>query len=171
MIVPYAPGGNADIMARLVGQRLGENSASRSSSTTAPARAVSSAPTRGQSAARRLFDRAVASSLATNPSLIKTLPYDANRDLAPITMVGSTPLILAAYPGLAASNVEGTRRAGESETGPVELRILRSRLAANLAGTLFNFMTGINIVHVRTKAQRRRPPTCWAATSRCFTRA
>ena len=43
----------------------------------------------------------VASSLATNPSLIKAMPYNALRDLAPISMVGSTPLILAAFPGLA----------------------------------------------------------------------
>jgi len=93
----------------------------------------------------------VASSLATNPALIKTLPYDANRDLAPITMVGSTPLILAAYPGLAASNVKELVALAKAKPGQLNYATSGVGSPANLAGTLFNYMTGVNIVHVTYK--------------------
>ena len=152
MIVPYAPGGNADIMARLVGQRLGENVGQQvvidnraGASGIIGTELAVKAPPDGYSIVL------VASSLATNPSLIKTLPYDTNRDLAPITMVGSTPLILAAYPGLAASNAKELVALAKAQPGQLNYASSGVGSPANLAGTLFNFMTGINIVHVTYK--------------------
>ena len=152
MIVPYAPGGNADIMARLVGQRLAENLGQQvvidnraGASGIIGTELAVKAPPDGYSMVL------VASSLATNPALIKTLPYDANRDLAPITTVGSTPLILAAYPGLAASNVKELVALAKAKPGQLNYATSGVGSPANLAGTLFNYMTGVNIVHVTYK--------------------
>ena len=152
MIVPYAPGGNADIMARLVAQRLAENLGQQvvvdnraGASGIIGTELAVKAPPDGYSMVL------VASSLATNPALIKTLPYDANRDLAPITMVGSTPLILAAYPGLAASNVKELVALAKAKPGQLNYASSGVGSPANLAGTLFNYLTGANIVHVTYK--------------------
>jgi tripartite-type tricarboxylate transporter receptor subunit TctC len=149
MIVPYAPGGNADIMARLVAQKLGENVGQQvvvdnraGASGIIGTELAVKAPPDGYSMVL------VASSLATNPALIKSLPYDANRDLAPISMVGSTPLIIAAYPGLAASNVRELAALAKSKPGQLNYASSGVGSPANLAGALFNYMAGVNIVHV-----------------------
>ena len=112
LIVPYAPGGNADIMARLVAQRIGENVGQQVVVDNRPgASGIIGTDLAAKAAPDGYTVVLVASSLATNPSLFKQMPYDTLRDLAPVSMVGSTPLILAAYPGLPAATVRGTRKA------------------------------------------------------------
>ncbi len=152
LIVPYAPGGNADIMARLVGQHLGENVGQQvvidnraGASGIIGTELAVKAPPDGYSIVL------VASSLATNPSLIKTLPYNARRDLAPVSMVGSTPLILAAYAGLPANNVKELIALAKAKPGQLNYATSGIGSPANLAGALLNFMTGVNIVHVTYK--------------------
>ncbi len=152
LIVPYAPGGNADIMARLVAQRLSENVGQQvvvdnraGASGIIGTELAVKAPPDGYSIVL------VASSLATNPSLIKTLPYNARRDLAPVSMVGSTPLILAAFPGLAASTVKELVALAKAKPGQLNYASSGTGSPANLAGALLNFMAGINIVHVTYK--------------------
>lgn len=152
LIVPYAPGGNADIMARLVGQHLGENVGQQvvidnraGASGIIGTELAVKAPPDGYSIVL------VASSLATNPSLIKTLPYNARRDLAPVSMVGSTPLILTAYPGLPANTVKELIALAKARPGQLNYATSGIGSPANLAGALLNFMTGVNIVHVTYK--------------------
>lgn len=152
MIVPYAPGGNADIMARLVAQRLSENVGQQvvvdnraGASGIIGTEIATKAPPDGYSFVL------VASSIATNPALIRNLPYDASRDLAPITMVGSTPLILAAFPGLAASSVKELVALAKAKPGQLNYATSGVGSPANLAGALFSYMTGANIVHVSYK--------------------
>ncbi|MEO7726463.1 MAG: tripartite tricarboxylate transporter substrate binding protein, partial [Burkholderiales bacterium] len=152
MIVPYAPGGNADIMARLIGQRLSENIGQQ---VVIDNRAGANGVIGTELAAKAPGDGytivLVASSLATNPSLLKKLPYDAQRDLAPVTIVGSTPLILAAYPALPASTVQELVALAKARPGQLNYATSGQGSPANLAGALFNFMTGVNIVHVTYK--------------------
>src|SRR5579862_6963034 len=149
LIVPYAPGGNADIMARLIAQHLGENIKQQ---VVVDNRAGASGIIGTDLAAKAAGDGytivLVASSLATNPSLIKQMPYDAQRDLAPVSMVGSTPLILAAYPGLPATTVKELVALAKTRPGQLNYATSGQGSPANLAGALLNFMTGINIVHV-----------------------
>jgi tripartite-type tricarboxylate transporter receptor subunit TctC len=152
LIVPYAPGGNADIMARLIAQRLGENIGQQvvvdnrggANGIIGTELAVKAAPD-GHTLVL------VASSLATNPTLIKEMPYDAQHDLAPVSMVGSTPLILAAYPGLRATTVRKLVALAKEKPGQLNFASSGNGSPANLAGALLNFMTGINIVHVAYK--------------------
>src|SRR6187397_2364573 len=93
MIVPYSPGGNADIMARLVGQRLGENLGQQVViDNRAGANGIIGTELAAKSAADGYTLVLVASSFATNPGLVKQLPYRTQSDLAPISIVGSTPL-------------------------------------------------------------------------------
>ena len=152
MIAPYAPGGNADIMARLIAQRLAENIGQQ---VVVDNRAGASGIIGTELATKAAPDGysivLVASSIASNPSLIKTLSYDTNRDLAPITMVGSTPLILAAYPGLGASNVKELVALAKAKPGQINYATSGAGSPANLAGALFNYMAGINIVQVTYK--------------------
>ncbi len=152
VIVPFAPGGNADIMARLIAQRLAENLGQQvvvdnraGASSIIGTELTVKAPPDGYTFVL------VASSIATNPGLIKTLPYDTQRDLAPITIVGSTPLILAAYPGLPVTTVKELVALAKAKPGQLNYATSGNGSPANLAGALLNYMTGIDIVHVPYK--------------------
>src|SRR3954462_6791512 len=97
LIVPFPPGGGTDIMSRVVGQKLGEMNkwtvvidnrpgAGGNIGVEATARSTPDGYTlvMGQT-----------SNLAINPTLFKDLPYDPQKDLAPIALVGSGPIALA----------------------------------------------------------------------------
>jgi tripartite-type tricarboxylate transporter receptor subunit TctC len=152
LIVPYAPGGNADIMARILAQRLGDNLRQQILVDNRPGASgvigtelAVKAPPDGQTLVL------VASSFATNPALIRDMPYDTQRDLAPVSMVGSTPLILAAYPGLPVTTVTELLALAKTKPGQLNYASSGNGSPANLAGALLNFMTGANIVHVTYK--------------------
>jgi tripartite-type tricarboxylate transporter receptor subunit TctC len=96
-VVPYAPGGIADIAARIVGQKLTEawgqqviveNRAGGNGFIAFTA--VSKAPADGYT-----FLIATLGELTINPSPFKDLPYDVGRDLAPVTMLTDTPCVFA----------------------------------------------------------------------------
>ena len=150
--MPYAPGGNADIMARLVAQRLGENVGQQIVVDNRPgASGIIGTDLAVKAAPDGYTVVLVASSLATNPSLFKQMPYDTLRDLAPISMVGSTPLILAAYPGLPAATVKDLIALAKAKPGQLNYATSGNGSPANLAGALLAFLTGINLVHVAYK--------------------
>ena len=153
MIVPYGTGGNADIMARLIAQRLGENVGHQVVVDNRPgANGIIGTELAVNAVPDGYTLVLVASSLATNPSLVKQLPYDTLRDLAPISMVGSTPLILAAYAGLPAVTVKDLIALARAKPGQLNFATSGNGSPANLAGALFNYMTGVNIVHVAYKS-------------------
>jgi tripartite-type tricarboxylate transporter receptor subunit TctC len=152
LIVPYAPGGNADIMARLIAQRLGANVGHQVVVDNRPgASGIIGTDLAVKAAPDGYTVVLVASSLATNPALFKQLPYDTLRDLAPISMVGSTPLILAAYPGLPAATVKDLIALAKAKPGQLNYATSGSGSPANLAGALLNYMAGIHLVHVAYK--------------------
>jgi tripartite-type tricarboxylate transporter receptor subunit TctC len=152
LIVPYAPGGNADIMARLIAQRLGENLGQQVVVDNRPgANGIIGTELAAKAAPDGYTLVLVASSLATNPTLVKHLPYDTQRDLATISMVGSTPLILAAYPGLPAATVKDLVALAKARPGQLNYASSGNGSPANLAGALLNYMTGVNIIHVAYK--------------------
>jgi len=152
MIVPYSPGGNADIMARLVGQRLGENLGQQVViDNRAGANGIIGTELAAKSAADGYTLVLVASSFATNPGLVKQLPYRTQSDLAPISIVGSTPLLLAAHPALPAASVKELIALAAAKPGQLNYASSGNGSPANLAGALLLAMTGINVVHLAHK--------------------
>lgn len=152
MIVPYSPSGNADIMARLVAQRLGENLGQQVVVDNRPgANGIIGTGLAVKAAPDGYTIVLVASSLATNPSLVKSMPYDTQRDLAAISMVGSTPLIIAAFAGLPVVTIKDLIALAKTKPGLINYASSGHGSPANMAGELFKFMTGTNIVHVAYK--------------------
>jgi tripartite-type tricarboxylate transporter receptor subunit TctC len=97
IIVPYAPGGVSDIAARLVGQKLNEALGQSFIVENRPGgngfiavTAAARAPADGYT----LLVGTVAE-FTINPALYKNLPYDVERDLAPVAMLSDTPLVFA----------------------------------------------------------------------------
>ncbi len=88
---------------------------------------------------------------ATNPTLMKSLPYDSLADLAPVTMVGRQSMVLLAHPSFPASDVKGLIAAAKASPGKIDYGASDSGSAPHLAGELFKMMAGIDLTPVPYK--------------------
>jgi hypothetical protein len=107
VIVPYPAGGTVDAVARVVAQRLTEQMGqSFIVDNRAGANGVigSDAVAKAQADGYTLLVQA--STFVTNPILLKNLPYDMMRDFAPISNIGSVPLVVTTYPTFPANNLK-----------------------------------------------------------------
>lgn len=130
LIVPFAPGGTSDILARLLAPELSrsfgqnvvvENRSGASGNLGADL--VAKAPPDGHTAL--LIDAGI---LATAPSLFTRLPFDPKRDLAPATMLIFAPYILAAHPSLPVK--DAAELAAFAKAQPTRLNVAHSGVGA-----------------------------------------
>lgn len=151
-----APGGPADILARLIGDKL----------TAAWRQPVVVEPMVG--AAGNLAVGYVAkaapdgytlvmsgdAAVTTNVSLYKNLPYDPQKNLAPITQVVATPNILTVHPDVPAKTVQELVALAKSQPGKLTYAHGGVGFSTHLSGQVFNIMAGTSIQHVpiRTSA-------------------
>lgn len=150
LVVPYPPGGATDIIARKLagplGQRLGqtvivENKAGAGTAigATAVARSAPDGHTLLISSN---------TTFTVNPALKKTLPYDPQQDFESIGLIGSSPLVLIAHPGVAANNVKELLELAKRTPQGLSFGSFGVGTSAHLAGEMFKVMTGANLVHV-----------------------
>src|SRR3954465_7528091 len=106
-VVPSSPGGGTDVYARLLAQALGESLKQQfivenrpGASGNIGAAAVAKAAPDGYT-----FLVSANPSLSVNPSLYRNLPYDAERELAPVTRGVMAPMVLVVNPGVKAASV------------------------------------------------------------------
>jgi len=151
MIVPYAAGGNADIMARVVSQKLGEAFAQQivvenraGANGVIGTDLVAKAPPDGYTLL------VVAASVTMSPSLYK-LPFDPVRDLAPISQLTSLPNILVVHPSLPVKSVKELLAFVKAR--PDQLNFGSSGVATgtHLSMELLMHMTGMKMVHIPYK--------------------
>src|SRR3954463_7232585 len=107
LIVPSSPGGGTDVFARILGQALGESLKQQfivdnrpgASGNIGAAAAAKSAPD------GYTFLVSANPALAVNPSLYRNLPYDAERDFAPVTRGVMAPMVLVVHPSVKAESL------------------------------------------------------------------
>jgi tripartite-type tricarboxylate transporter receptor subunit TctC len=149
VIVPYAAGGGADILARLVAQELTarlkqpvvvENRGG--ASNTIGMQVVASSPADGYTLglATPVF--------VMTPSLMKNHPYDTLKDFAPVAMIGNTPLVLVVHPSVPAKTTQEFIALAKSKPGTLNFASLGAATTQGLAASMFNFMTGIDAVQI-----------------------
>ena len=146
MVVPFAPGGGTDVIARYLATGMSE---SMSRSVVVDNRAgangiigteiVARAPADGYTL---LF---VSSPHSVNPSLYPKLPYDTVRDFAPISLVATSPYVLVVHPSLPARNVKELIALAKSRPDQVTYASGGSGSSAQLAAELFNQMAGVRL--------------------------
>ena len=97
ILVPYAPGGITDIAARIVGAKLTEAWGQQVVVENKPGGNGFIAMTAGAKAAPDGYTLTMATvgDIAINPAMFKEMPYDVQRDFAPIAMVSDAPMVLA----------------------------------------------------------------------------
>jgi tripartite-type tricarboxylate transporter receptor subunit TctC len=152
LVIPYAPGGNADIQGRYVAERLTGALGKQVVVDNRPgANSIIGTDLVVHAPADGYTLLIVASAIAVNPSIVSKLPFDTLKNLQPISLVGSTPLIFVANPGLPANNLKELVALAKSRPGELNYGSSGNGSPANLAGELFNLMAGVKLVHVPYK--------------------
>ena len=151
MVVPFAPGGGTDIIARIIAPRLSQEFGQQF--------IVDNRGGAGGMIGTEIVVRAdpdgytvslVASSYATAPVLYK-LPYDPIKGIAPISMTDTGPFILAVNPSVKATNVKEFIALARAKPGSLNYGSSGTGGTLHLAGELFGQMTGTDSVHVPYK--------------------
>ncbi len=152
MIVPSAPGGGADITARVISPKLSEYLGQPVVVENKPGAGTMIG---GEAVARANPDGYTLlmgiSTLAINPTMYKKVPYDAIRDFAPISLVIALPNVLVVHPSLPVKSVK--ELIAYSEVRPGKINFFSAGLGTNphLSMELFLNMTGLKMVHVPYK--------------------
>ncbi|MEQ1773378.1 MAG: tripartite tricarboxylate transporter substrate binding protein [Burkholderiales bacterium] len=153
LIVPYGAGGNADILSRLVGARL---ASVLGQPVIIDNRPGASGLLGSEIAARAPGDGHtllwVANGHATNPGVMKKMPFDTAKDLASISLTSSTPMLLVAFNGMPADNMQTLIAYAKSREGQIYYATSGNGSPNHFAGELLNLMAGIKLVHVAYKS-------------------
>jgi len=152
VVVPYAAGGGADILARLIGQQLGE----RLKQPVIVENKGGGSNTIGMTAVATSAKDGYTLGLATpvfvmTPSLMRNHPYDPLKDFEPVAMIGFTPLVLVVHPSVPAKSTQEFIALAKSKPGALNFASLGAATTQGLAASMFNFMTGIDAVQVPYK--------------------
>jgi tripartite-type tricarboxylate transporter receptor subunit TctC len=153
LVAPYAPGGIADIAARLVGQKLTEAWGQQVITENRPGAngflgvtAVARAEPDGYT-----LLVATAGDLTINPVVFKKVPYDVGKDLVPITMLSDTPTVLATFGDSPFKTVADVVKAAKSKPGEIAIASPGIGSINQLAFEWMGLGTGVKFLHVPYK--------------------
>jgi tripartite-type tricarboxylate transporter receptor subunit TctC len=149
LVAPFPPGGPIDAVARTLAPRLGELLGQQiiidnraGGGTVIGTEIVARAAPDGHTCL------VITSAIAINPSVIRNMPYDAQRDLAAVTKISSSPFLLITHPAVPARNAADLIKLARARPG--ELLFASSGIggASHLSGVQFSLAAGINTIHV-----------------------
>jgi len=152
LVVPFTPGGPNDILARLIGQKMSEAWGQQVIVDNKPGGAtvigteyVAKSPPDGYTLL------IVSPTTATNPSLMRKLPYDTLRDLAPVVLLATSPNVLVVHPSLPAKSVRDLLAVARKRPGEVTFGSGGNGTSTHLAGEILALGGGVKMVHVPYK--------------------
>lgn len=153
LIVPYAPGGGNDTMARAIGSKL---TAAWSTQVIIDNRPGANGLLAGEIAARAAPDgytlfMANIASHAINPALYRKIPYDPVKDFAPVSLLGTTANVLVVHPSTPVKNLQELISLAKAKPGQLTYGSNGTGSSQHLAGALFGSTFGLNLVHVPYK--------------------
>ncbi len=165
-IVPFAPGGTTDILARVVGEKLGpalgqtivvENRAGQGGSVGAAelARAAPDGHTIGGG---------TISSHAINATLYDKLPYDPVTSFAPITMYATQPNVLVVHPSVPAQNLREFIALLKANPRKYSFGSAGTGTSQHISGELFKTMAGVQMEHIPYRGSGQMIPELLGGT-------
>ena len=153
LVVPFPPGGSLDNVGRLLAQKLSEAWGQQVVVENKPgaggnigADAVAKSPPDGYTVVMGAL-----STHAVNPSLYKTMPYDAVTDFAPLSLVAITPNVLIVKTGAPIASVKDLVAYAKANPGKTNFGSGSNGSAGHLAGELFKLETGTDVMHIPYK--------------------
>jgi tripartite-type tricarboxylate transporter receptor subunit TctC len=153
IIVPFAAGGVADALPRIVGQKLGESWGKPVIVENRPGASGNIGMELGARAAPDGYTLVLAptGNLTVNPSLFPKLAFDTYQDLTPITVLASSPNVLVVHPAVPAKTFKELVAYAKANPGKLNFASPGDGSGAHLAGELLNLEAGIKTVHVPYK--------------------
>ncbi len=153
MLVPFAPGGNTDILARAVAQPMDQRWGTPVVVDNRPGGAGIIATQIVQNATPDGHTVLVGSTgeLAVNPSLFRKLPYDVGRDFAPVSLGTISPLLVVAHPSFPPKTVSELIALAKAKPRTLSYASVGVGSPMHLSGELFKMITRTDIVHVPYK--------------------
>src|SRR5712691_7055887 len=150
MLVGFAPAGPADIIARVVGDKLTQAWGQPVVIENVSGAAANLAGDRAAKAAPDGYTLLMASNaqITVNPSLYDKMPYDTVKDLVPITQVVFTPNILAVNNDVPARTVQELVALARSQPGKLTFGSAGVGTSQHLSGELFKSMASLDITHI-----------------------
>jgi tripartite-type tricarboxylate transporter receptor subunit TctC len=152
VIVPVAPGGSTDLLARVVSTKLNE--------AMGVPFIVDNRPGAGSLIGTDLVAKAqpdgytllfayAAHTIA--PFIYASVPYDVNKDFAPISLVGAQPLVLTVHPSVKANNVQELVALAKAKPRALNVALMTPSSSGALAAELFKILTKTDMVSVPFK--------------------
>jgi tripartite-type tricarboxylate transporter receptor subunit TctC len=152
MLVPYAPGGGTDIMARAVAAKVSEQWGQQ---IVVDNRAGGGTLIGTEMAARSPADGytilITAPSFVINPSTRPKLPYDTLKDFVPVTQIGFQPYVLVVHPRVPARDVKEFIALAKAKPEFLNFGSTGIGSGSHLAGELFRVMSETNLTHIAYK--------------------
>jgi tripartite-type tricarboxylate transporter receptor subunit TctC len=153
LVVAFTPGGPSDVLARIVGKKMGDLLGQTFVIENRPGAGGNIA---GEAVARAAHDGYTLlmgnnSILATNASLYKHLGYNPGKDFTPITLIGTQANILVVNPEVPAHSLKELIALCKGQPGKINFASSGYGAAAHLAGELFKAEAKVDIVHVPYK--------------------
>jgi tripartite-type tricarboxylate transporter receptor subunit TctC len=152
VVVGQAPGGATDVVARLVAPRFGEHLGQpvvvenrTGAAGSIGATFVAKSPADGYNLL------VVSSSYAINPSLYKDLPFDPVKDLTPVTLIAEAPFLLVVHPSMPVRSVKDLVAMAKARPGTLNFASGGNGSSGQLAGELFKYLAGVDLVHIPYK--------------------
>ncbi len=149
IVVPFAPGGGTDLIARTLGQVMAQELGQAviidnksGGGTVIGTDAVAKSPADGYTLVMATFANAV------NPSLLPKLPYSYDKAFAPVMLVGLSPNVLVVRADSPFKSVQDVVKAARANPGKLSFASQGSGTSAHLAGELFKSLTKTFMIHI-----------------------
>ena len=149
LVVPFSPGGAADVPGRILTQKMSEALGQQvvvdnrpGAGSTIGADQVAKAPADGYTLLM------ISNTHFVSAALYKKLPYDSLNDYAPVTQVTSAPNVIVVHPSLPAKTVRELIALAKSKPGKIDYASSGNGSTQHLTGALFTKMAGIEMTHI-----------------------
>ena len=151
-IVPYAPGGSSDILARTLGQKLAESMGQPFVIDNRPGagsmvgtEVLAKSPADGYSIILSDMPHSI------NPSINPRVPYDPVKDFSPVSVIGVSPMFLFVHPAFEAKNVKELIALARAQPGKLAIASGGNGATTHLVAELLQASAGIKLTHVPYK--------------------
>jgi tripartite-type tricarboxylate transporter receptor subunit TctC len=152
LIVPFAPGGGTDLLARMIAPRLTEVLGQQvvvdnrgGAGSVIGTEMLAKAPADGYTLG--FMD----SAFAINPAILPTLPYNPDKDFAILNIVATSPTVLIVRASLAAKTLPELIAFAKSNPGKLTFGSAGPNSSGHLTGEMFNAAAGVKVTHVAFK--------------------
>jgi tripartite-type tricarboxylate transporter receptor subunit TctC len=153
IVVPFTPGGNTDLLARIMAERLQADLKETVTVVNRPGAGtnIGAAAVAGSSPDGYTIFIGPPASFVVNQFIYPSLPYDPDRAFAPFSLVARFPNVLVVHPSAGVKSIQELIDKAKANPGRIEYASAGIGAASHLSGALFGAMAKINILHIPYK--------------------